>query len=72
MIEAVCDIIAAQHRVDAQAPLEHRIVFDAALIADLEDRIKGGDIEKDRLGPIVDTRMFTAGGKEEAQRVLHT
>lgn len=70
MIAAVCNIVAQQGRPDSTDDPEQKILYDAVLITDMEDQVKEGKLEEVRLQQIIDEKMITDSGKEEARRVL--
>lgn len=70
LIEEVIDIIGHHHHPAPEETLNFKIVYDADLIANLEDKAKQTPIESDRLEQIMAKSMFTDSGKEEAKRVL--
>ena len=70
MIAAVCNILAQQDRPEPEDDVELKIVYDAGLIADMEDRVKGGELEEGQLQQIIDDQMTTDSGKAEARKVL--
>ncbi len=70
LIEEVTDIIAHHHHPKDQETLNFKILYDADLIANIEDNGKKSPIEPDRLKDIIEKSMLTRGGKEEAKRVL--
>lgn len=70
LIETVCNIVGDHQKPGVDAGLDLKIVFDADLIATLEDRIKEEPMEAAALGDYIENELITPGGKEEARRVL--
>lgn len=70
LIEEVTDIIGHHHHPALEETLNFKIVYDADLIAKLEDKTKQAPLEADRLGNLIAKSFFTDGGKQEAKRVL--
>jgi HD superfamily phosphodiesterase len=72
MVDEVCDIVGHHHHPGLDESLNFKVVFDADLIANLEDKIKEKPMETKRLTEIIEKNFLTAGGKKEATQVLLT
>ena len=70
LVDEVCDIIGHHHHPGPDESLNFKVVFDADLIANLEDNIKEKPMETKRLTEIIEKNFLTAGGKKEAMQVL--
>lgn len=70
LIDAVCDIIGHHHHPRSGDTVDFKVVYDADRIANLEDRLKGESIDRDRLSAIIETSFLTDNGKEIAKDVL--
>ena len=72
LVDEVCDIVGHPHHPGPDESLNFKVVFDADLIANLEDKIKERPMETKRLTEIIEKNFLTAGGKKEATQVLLT
>ncbi len=72
LVDEVCDIVGHHHHPGPDESLNFKVVFDADLIANLEDKIKEKPMETKRLTEIIEKNFLTAGGKKEAMQVLLT
>jgi HD superfamily phosphodiesterase len=72
LVDEVCDIVGHHHHPGPKESLNFKVVFDADLIANLEDKIKERPMETKRLTEIIEKNFLTAGGKKEAIQVLLT
>ena len=70
LVAEVCDIIAHHHRPMNKETLNLKIVHDADLIANLRERQKDGEIERERLSEIIEKKMLTDTGKRLAREAL--
>ncbi len=72
LIEEVCDIVGRHHRPGAEETVNYRAVYDADLIANLEDRQKEEGAESPSEEVLREAGFLTASGLETAGRVLGT
>jgi HD superfamily phosphodiesterase len=70
LVDEVCDIVGHHHHAGPDESLNFKVVFDADLIANLEEKIKDKPMEKEKLTEIIQKNFLTAGGKKEAMQVL--
>ena len=70
LIDEVCDIIGHHHHPRSEESVNFKAVYDADLIANLEDRDKENSADTDRLARILDKSFLTASGRKEAEGVL--
>ena len=70
IIDEVCDIIGHHHHCREEETLNFKIVYDADLIANLEQEQKERKTDKERLGRIIEKKMFTHAGKRLAYTIL--
>jgi predicted HD phosphohydrolase len=70
LIDEVCDIIGHHHHPRSEESVNFKAVYDADLIANLEDRDKESPVDADRLARIIDKSILTASGRKEAEGVL--
>ncbi|MBW2019867.1 MAG: HD domain-containing protein [Deltaproteobacteria bacterium] len=69
LIDEVCDIIGHHHPRDKET-INFKILYDADLIVNLEERQKEKEIERDRLSKIIEKTCLTDTGKRLARKVL--
>jgi HD superfamily phosphodiesterase len=70
MIEEVCDIIGHRHHPRTEETLNFKVVYDADLIANLEEKHKESPMEADKLDQVVAKPFLTKSGHETAKQVL--
>ncbi len=70
LIEEVCDIIGHHHHPREKETLNFKVLYDADLIANLEDNHKDKLLTADRLEEIMNKSFLTAGGKKAAEEIL--
>jgi putative nucleotidyltransferase with HDIG domain len=70
MIEAVCNIISNHHQPGADTSPEFMAVYDADRIANLEDMLQQGGIQREDMVSRIETDFLTDAGRDEARKVL--
>ncbi len=70
LIEEVCDIIGHHHHPRPEETLNFKVLYDADLITNLEEKRKESSIDNDRLAQIIDNSFLTESGREEAKKAL--
>jgi DNA-directed RNA polymerase subunit RPC12/RpoP len=70
MIEEVCGIVARHHRPEADEPVNFRCLYDADLIANLEEAQKERPLEQLELSIRIEESFLTVSGKELARAIL--
>lgn len=70
MVEEVCDIISRHHHPGEEETLNFRIVCDADLLANLEERQKKEPLDRSEVARIIEQNIFTETGKELARKAL--
>lgn len=70
LIREVCDIIGHHHWPRDNESVNFKVLYDADLIANLEDKQKESPLEKERLEKIIEKSFLTQGGREQALEVL--
>ena len=70
LIEEVCDIIAHHHHPRAEEDIEFKCVYDADLIANLEEKHKEEPLTEAELERTIADRFYTGSGKALAREVL--
>lgn len=68
IIDEVCDIIGHHHHPRAEETVNFKIVYDADLIANMEE--KEEPIEREKLAAIIEKSFFTESGRKLARDVL--
>ena len=66
IIDEVCDIIGRHHHPRPDETVNFKIVYDADLLANLEEKQRKSDIELPRLIELIESEFLTASGKELA------
>ena len=69
MLEEVCDIVGHHHHPRDEETINFKAVYDADLIANLEDK-EGEPVDKEKLEKIIEKSFLTESGVREARRVL--
>ena len=70
LIEEVCDIIGHHHHPRPDESINFKSLYDADLIANLEDARKKEPMEKERLEGVLTKSFLTESGRNLARRVL--
>ncbi len=70
LIEEVCDIVGHHHWPREEETTSFRVLFDADLIANLEEKQKESPMEPESLEKIVEKSFMTESGRREARSVL--
>ncbi len=70
LIDEVCDIVGHHHHPRDEETLNFKIIYDADLIVNLEEKQKETKMESAKLARIIDKSMFTDTGKKLAGKVL--
>jgi HD superfamily phosphodiesterase len=70
LIEEVCDIVGHHHHPGEKETTNFKCVFDADLIANLEDKQKAGETDPGVLAGMIEKAFLTKGGRRLAERVL--
>lgn len=70
LIEEVCDIIGHHHHPRPEETVNFKVVYDADLIVNLEEKQKEAPMDREGLTALIDTAFLTEGGRELAKSVL--
>jgi HD superfamily phosphodiesterase len=70
LIDEVCDIIGHHHQPRPEETVNFKVLYDADLIANLEEKQQEEPSERDHLLKIIDHSFLTASGRELARKVL--
>jgi len=66
LIEEVCDIIGHHHHPREEETLNFKVLYDADLIANIEDNHKEKPVNAEKIKKIINTSFFTKSGKKTA------
>ena len=66
LIEEVCDVIGHHHHPREDETLNFKVLYDADLIANIEDNHKDHPVNTDKIKKIIGTSFFTQSGKVTA------
>ncbi|MFC1488404.1 HD domain-containing protein [Thermodesulfobacteriota bacterium] len=70
LIDEVCDIIGHHHHPRPEETLNFKVLYDADLITNLEEKHKNDPLDADRLDKIVGKSFLTDSGRQTAREVL--
>ncbi|MBU4318999.1 MAG: HD domain-containing protein [Proteobacteria bacterium] len=70
LMDEVCDIIGHHHHPREVETLNFKVVYDADLIANLEDNKKESGKDPEQIEKLIQTAFLTPGGKAEAEKVF--
>jgi HD superfamily phosphodiesterase/ribosomal protein S27AE len=72
IIDEVCDIIDHHHTPRAEETINFKVLYDADLIVNLEERQKAAESSPERLAKIVESSFLSEAGAEVARKKLLT
>lgn len=70
MIEEICDIVGHHHHPKEEETLNFKVVYDADIIANIEDRHKENPFSEDKLEDLLHKSFLTDTAITEARKVL--
>ena len=70
LIDEVCDIISHHHHPRSEETLNFKVLYDADLITNLEEKQKKNAMDTDRISNIIEKSFLTDSGREEAKKTL--
>jgi putative nucleotidyltransferase with HDIG domain len=70
VVEEVCAIIGRHHHPRQQETVNFKVVYDADLIVNLEEKKKEAPLERGDLVAYIDRNLLTASGRELARSVF--
>lgn len=70
LIEEVCDIIGHHHHPRDEETVNFKVLYDADLITNLEEKHKESPLETERLNRIIAKSFLTESGRQKAKEVL--
>jgi len=72
LITGVCDIIGHHHHPGLEETLNFKVVYDADLIVNLEEKQQEAPLPKGKLTELIENSFFTATGRNLAKKLLFT
>jgi hypothetical protein len=69
-VDEVCDIIGHHHHPRDDETMNFKIVYDADLLSNLEEKHKKSSMEPQRLIELIESEFLTKSGKELAHEIL--
>jgi HD superfamily phosphohydrolase YqeK/ribosomal protein S27AE len=70
LVNEVCDIVEHHHHPRDQESINFKSLYDADLIANIEDKHKNESITPEKLEQIINKSFLTDSGKRHARKVL--
>jgi hypothetical protein len=70
LIEEVCDIVGHHHHPGPEESINYKSVYDADMIANLEDNHKESPAEPEKLASIIEKSFLTESGSNLARQIL--
>lgn len=70
MIDEVCDIIGHHHHPRENETLNFRVLYDADLIANLEDSAKNKEPDKAHMEKVIRRQFLTQAGQKRAKEIF--
>jgi putative nucleotidyltransferase with HDIG domain len=70
LLDEVCVIIGRHHHPRQDETVNFKVVYDADLIVNLEEKLKEASVERGDVVSCIDRDFLTAGGRELARGVL--
>ena len=70
LIDAVSDIVGHHHHPRPDDTTEFKVVYDADLIANLEEKQKENPSDPEKLAELIEKSFLTESGRKEARKVL--
>ncbi len=68
----MCDIVGHHHHPRSEETVNFKILYDADLIVNLEEKHKETPIDQEKLSGIVEKSFLTESGRKLAQKILFT
>ncbi|MFW6052714.1 MAG: HD domain-containing protein [Desulfosalsimonas sp.] len=70
LIDEVCEIIGRHHHPAEQETLNFKILYDADLIANMEDNLKKRKTDPEKIKTNISSNFFTDAGKKRAEELF--
>jgi putative nucleotidyltransferase with HDIG domain len=72
LITGVCDIVGHHHHPGPEETLNFKVVYDADLIVNLEEKQQEEPLPKGKLAELIENSFFTPNGRNLAKKILFT
>jgi hypothetical protein len=72
LIEEVCDIIVHHHLPQSEPGVNFKVVYDADLIVNLEEKFKGKPVDNEKLAEFIENSFLTESGRKEARKIFYS
>ena len=70
LIEEICDIIGHHHHPRSDDGLNFKVVYDADLLENLDEKQKKAPRAKEEIEPVIERSFLTDAGREAAREML--
>ncbi len=70
LIEEVCDIIGHHHHPRDEETINFKVLYDSDLITNMEENLKQGPVDRERLAGTIGKAFLTEAGRLLAEEVL--
>ena len=70
LIDEVCDIVGHHHHPREEETLNFKVIYDADLIVNLEEKQSDNPSGTESLSKLIDTAFLTRSGREKAREIL--
>lgn len=70
LVEEVCDIIGHHHHPKPEETINFKSIYDADMIANLEEKHKENPMEPDKLATIIEKSFLTESGRNLAKKMF--
>jgi hypothetical protein len=70
LIAEVCEIISHHHQPGADESINFKVVYDADLLENLDEKHKENPMDRNKLVDLIDNSFLTSSGRETAREVL--
>ena len=70
LIAEVCDIIGHHHHPNDEESINFKIIYDADLIANIEEKQKESQMDDEILASLLDKSLLTESGRNLANRLF--
>jgi len=70
LIDEVCDIIGHHHHPRDEETVNFKVLYDADLITNLEEKHKESPMETERLNRVIEKSFLTESGRKTAKKTL--
>ena len=70
MIDEVCDIIGHHHTPRSEETVNFKVMYDADLIVNLDEKQKESPSDPDHLKSVIEKSFLTESGRKYAEKLL--